>query len=734
MVRPSYPEIITFLYIQRICLAFNSILRIFHRHATLPLSSSFTPSIGSPQPDISSKLSHEFKARVNPSDTDDDSVYAAKNTAGNKAIHPPILESLVARTAHPIQQPLYVALPYPEWRLELVNRARRVGMREIGRPLDLALHGWGREFEEMATAACERKLERELEMERNRRESVQSHVSTIKERGRKINRVVGGSDADDDDEGDEDEEETVGTTQLDDESESEEESDTEWLAWMTDLPRQFLVQQSQPSDHPSPTCSSIFTNPFSSSPLIDGPNEGPVPPPRTQEEERFLHANKIRKLEPSAISIFNAPTDLPSPTSTSFADSAKLLPALSSSSSFESLNHQRISSLYNSTPFPGVSSQDDTTSVHKGHTRSQSRSLQHLGVYRNVGSVPEEGRVPYNATASSRQGLYHSASVDQHLASRKKTEIDGNRQKFSQKEDRYTLGKPILTTEQILQIESEVVSAAPNSSLPSHWTFPPMPLPSPPPRPPSTVSHTPSHTPSASSSAPVSANTGEVKVSSSISRLTSSDLARWSSALSNPLSAPSSPSGIGSPNSASPPRSVFGSLGRSPSKIGPGQEKEKKGFSLKKRMSRDLGKEKDRDTGEHASSPGGASPNQRPKLFLSSASSSTPSTSSSSTPYRYHPSLFHDGPSPTPNPGQQFYHSPSAISSARALLRRVRSGSSLKGEETNTSNFNASASTTGLGAVVSAETEVKEVQKKKKGPIDRIVRGLDSSLAFAEGR
>jgi len=38
---------------------------------------------------------------------------------------------------------------------------------------------------------------------------------------------------------------------------------------------------------------------------------------------------------------------------------------------------------------------------------------------------------------------------------------------------------------------------------------------------------------------------------------------------------------------------------------------------------------------------------------------------------------------------------------------------------------------------VSPEMEAaiaKGVQKKKKGPIDRIVRGFDSSLAFAEGR
>ena len=35
----------------------------------------------------------------------------------------------------------------------------------------------------------------------------------------------------------------MGATKLD--SDSEEESDTEWRAWMTDLPRQFFVRQTQ---------------------------------------------------------------------------------------------------------------------------------------------------------------------------------------------------------------------------------------------------------------------------------------------------------------------------------------------------------------------------------------------------------------------------------------------------------------------------------------------------------
>ena len=64
----------------------------------------------------------------------------------------------------------------------------------------------------------------------------------IKARNRRFSKVAGGSDADDDNDGSEDEEEAMHEMQLDSDSE---ESDTEWLAWMTDLPHQFLVQQSQ---------------------------------------------------------------------------------------------------------------------------------------------------------------------------------------------------------------------------------------------------------------------------------------------------------------------------------------------------------------------------------------------------------------------------------------------------------------------------------------------------------
>ena len=149
------------------------------------------------------------------------------------------------------------------------------------------------------------------------------------------NRSLGGSEADDDSDGNGagDEQEAVGATKLDSDGEEEEESDTKWLAWMTDMPRQFLVQQSQMTAQTSPASQASLSDP--SSPLVEGVDRLP----RTQEEERMFHADseRIRNLEPSSTVRANPPF-LPSPMSNSFFDSLK---QLSSRSSYESLNHPR---------------------------------------------------------------------------------------------------------------------------------------------------------------------------------------------------------------------------------------------------------------------------------------------------------------------------------------------------------------------------------------------------------
>jgi len=107
--------------------------------------------------------------------------------------HPPVLDSIHPHLPNPL--PLAnPALPYPEWRTELVHRARRHGMREEGRALDLALHGWGREFEEMEqrSGVFKRRRRREEEVRRKARRSF-------------VGPAGAGGKQDDDEDGDEEE-------------------------------------------------------------------------------------------------------------------------------------------------------------------------------------------------------------------------------------------------------------------------------------------------------------------------------------------------------------------------------------------------------------------------------------------------------------------------------------------------------------------------------------------------
>ena len=134
-------------------------------HSRTAMDSPYHPTSPIHHPSKDLHDGYKDQAQAVPLDNSQYANTATPPTTRSKAIDPPILESLSAQARatanHSDKKPLCMALPYPEWRLEVVNRARRSGMREIGRPLDLALHGWGREFEEMSTAARERKMERE---------------------------------------------------------------------------------------------------------------------------------------------------------------------------------------------------------------------------------------------------------------------------------------------------------------------------------------------------------------------------------------------------------------------------------------------------------------------------------------------------------------------------------------------------------------------------------------------
>ncbi|KAF8184673.1 hypothetical protein BJ912DRAFT_521442 [Pholiota molesta] len=486
--------------------AFNSILRIFHRQFSTPLESGFLhPSItatmslqSSVNPNevrsmpnspvlrtfwsastlahgsgngstvnedgstLGPALSRNDQRRGSDADDDFDDIYEAGPSSQQplpKLAYPHNLASLSSKPSYPNPRMAAPALPYPEWRTEVVHRARRYGMREAGRPMELAMYGWGRDVVDLETSAVYAKMRKKEEANRQRlrqsisllnesgkspstlpawegstsdqdtegdgandeveaeagfdgksrtekdwdkvdskrRMSTVSHVSTIKAKqdGSKAKTTTTQTTDDDTLQDDSDGGTEKGTDDsdsdaigkfgddefeggyaygLDDEEEalaeglgsimndSEEESEVEWFAWTTDLPRQLLVRQQQAEldrikeeklreerdffeFESQPLSPMEFSNPFpgDTSSFISQ-NIGlptvlpPIPPPKTPEEERRQYAETRRKLEPSAVSMSALP---PMP-------SLPMSPRLSAanhpppSSSLQSNQHTRI--------------------------------------------------------------------------------------------------------------------------------------------------------------------------------------------------------------------------------------------------------------------------------------------------------------------------------------------------------------------------------------------------------
>ncbi|KDR72453.1 hypothetical protein GALMADRAFT_213424 [Galerina marginata CBS 339.88] len=128
-----------------------------------PIQTAFWSSTTLPVSSLASSSNTKITAATPGSDADDEdygsslanSSLHASRTQEVKPTHPSVL-SLDTPRPKPIKNPslslslslpLAPALPYPEWRTEIVNRAWRHGMREAGRPLDLAQNGWRTEFE-----------------------------------------------------------------------------------------------------------------------------------------------------------------------------------------------------------------------------------------------------------------------------------------------------------------------------------------------------------------------------------------------------------------------------------------------------------------------------------------------------------------------------------------------------------------------------------------------------------
>lgn len=448
----------------------SPVLRTFWSASTLAHGSGNGSTVNEDGSTLGPALSRNDHGGGSDADDDFDDIYAPEAGPSSRQplsrlAHPQSLTALSSKPSHANPMLAAPALPYPEWRTEVVHRARRYGMREAGRPLELAMYGWGRDFVEMETSAVYAKMRKKEEANRQRlrqsislsnesvkslpalpawegstsdqdnegdeaedeaeaedgfdgeartendldkvdskrRMSTVSHVSTIKAKhdGSKAkttttqttdedepdNTIQDDSDAGTEKGTDGSDSDAIGkfgddefeggyAYGLDDEEEalaeglgsimndSEEESEVEWFAWTTDLPRQVLVRQQQAeldrikeeklreerdlSEFESQPLSPMeFSNPF------PGDNSSfisqnialptvlpPIPPPKTPEEERRQYAEKRRKLEPSAVSTSALPPMPSLPVSPRLSTAYHPPP----SSSLQSNQHTRISS------------------------------------------------------------------------------------------------------------------------------------------------------------------------------------------------------------------------------------------------------------------------------------------------------------------------------------------------------------------------------------------------------
>lgn len=275
--------------------------------------------------------------------------------------HPPVLAAL----SHPISIPTktFGALPYPEWRLEVAERAQRAGIGRLGKALEwLTFDGCGQEgsgnievlFAELKKATLGQGL-------KNKRRSTHSYASG----------GSGGSDH------------SRKSGYGDGESDSgEESSEAEWQGWIADLHRQGKVQQARRERDA----------------LQDAQDQGPVSdaPPKNPAEDQRRFLESLRALEPSAYVTSSGVPAFHQVGAVNARHSPPPSTALSSPSSSESLAHRhraRALSFGISPVDPPSSATTPSSQSHHAHSLSP-----HHRTHRNA--------LPNNAS-----GLYHSASM-----------------------------------------------------------------------------------------------------------------------------------------------------------------------------------------------------------------------------------------------------------------------------------------------------------------------------------
>lgn len=615
------------------------------------------------------------------SDADDDGDYFASSPfciTKSKSRHPPILASLGVRNASNRRKP-FEPLPYPEWRLEVVERARAVGMGERGRPLDLILFGNRPSFQ-MDESKRQKSLKSLDSMSRRstvttlsmRRPSHVNDEETIRsDSDKKEGSVNDGSDD---------------IIQV---SDSEEEmSEVEWRGWMGDLHRQNRVCAQR--DETAVLGAQVSSKARESDDSDD--------PPINPEAERQKYWRRKKDMEPCGVitSLYTS-TALPGFVATSHEHHQQLhhqqhlrsqrssRPAatatLSSPSSNESLAVHRRGALsfgFSPVDISSASTSPPSSLPHHGHSHSQSQSF--LGHHRYT------GHSTLHHSTSMYAGLRNDARLVQEPPPRRPSmpTLTAVSLLPSNEPHRMPGGKReqgFVITERATELTA--------SETTSPFQFNNITIQTP------HLAVVPSSTTASSSKIPVLVPGEQEDIPSSSSTPATTPRRVSSAGLTGPL-------GGGSLSRSTSVLSKGGLLRKKESDLSKDADKARKAKEkqdkAREKEERAKGKERAKEMEkEKAKQDASTRKLRRPQLSLATSSSRQNLTSSEAhTPQIRSPTM----------------------ATAKQILRRVKSGSSLK-------SANEAAS-----PVVGPSSS----KKKKPGALGRIVRGLDSALDFSDSR
>ncbi|KAF9461594.1 hypothetical protein BDZ94DRAFT_1263415 [Collybia nuda] len=253
-------------------LAFSSFLRILHRHFPPPISSSFItgyptfstptpmstptptptptpfPSPTSPRSPVSvtpfvwPSSSENLLGNIGTRDPEPPSPLSTSSRGSRFRFEPPqhpaVLASLAVHAPLPVHK-TFGALPYPEWRLEVAERAQKAGMGDVGSAMRWILWGCAEQLADDLAEVQNRNRGGDEANGGSSKEKGKMRSFTLKNRRQSTSSAIGAkpgslydSDASED----------TGKILMNMSDSEGEGSEAEWHGWMADLHRQHQAQ------------------------------------------------------------------------------------------------------------------------------------------------------------------------------------------------------------------------------------------------------------------------------------------------------------------------------------------------------------------------------------------------------------------------------------------------------------------------------------------------------------